>query len=257
MRSGVPGQTNARTSDETVASQKTNGRGAAVVDNVTYSISGGASSPPGWGQFEFASDVDNTQNALLAWRTTGRPPQPWGHREILGSTQAPYFDLCGSDPSIGGRLCSAVNGILTSGDHDNLHRFGRDVVGTSDRSPAIAFLSPTISCGSTQVRGRTTSASRRPGNPGDAIAGKEYFVDYEIHPAAANNPSPVSCTAGCRRSIRCSTAHRVWWSNVQRSVANYPRRDLLSQPAGHHGSEGTFASMIIGKFTAAAAENPA
>jgi len=54
--------------------------GAAQVDDVTYSHSGG-SSPAGWGDFEAANSIDNTADALDAWRSTGKSPHASGHVE--------------------------------------------------------------------------------------------------------------------------------------------------------------------------------
>src|SRR4029079_8570612 len=57
-------KTNSQVSDVTTGSYNSRGRGAAQIDNVTYSISGGASNPAGWGDFESATAINNSQTAL-------------------------------------------------------------------------------------------------------------------------------------------------------------------------------------------------
>ena len=97
-------KTNSLQSDVSTTAYNSRGRGAAQVDNVTYSISGGASSPAGWGDFEAALAIDNNASALSAWRSTGKPPQIMTHVERLNGPGSPYDDLCGSDPAAVGRI---------------------------------------------------------------------------------------------------------------------------------------------------------
>jgi hypothetical protein len=86
-------KTNAQASDVTNAAYNSRGRGAAQIDEVTYAISGGGSSPAGWGDFEAAGSINNSGSALAGWRSTGKPPQIMTHIETSG-TRACRTTIC-------------------------------------------------------------------------------------------------------------------------------------------------------------------
>jgi len=199
-------KTNGLRSDES-GTFNSHGRGAAVVDDVTYSISGGGgSSPAGWGTFENATDINNAVSggspnptADLAWRSTAKPPLTIPHVEALGSPGVSYTDACGADVNAPGRICSMVGGVMTFGMHDLGEQIGNGKNFTGEASLFQLVMSPTIQmCSNDGVEGPGPSAAwpntiniKAPGNQGDAIAGNEIYIDYETYVRAATFNLPV------------------------------------------------------------------
>jgi hypothetical protein len=99
------------------------GRGAAVIDDVTLA---GAFKDAGLtqafgatdGDFEAAGSINNDTavSAAAAWKSTGKPPAIYFHREQLDPLT--YADICG-DPGDPRRQCNMTGGIIKDGDEDN------------------------------------------------------------------------------------------------------------------------------------------
>lgn len=162
--------------DDQGTAYSSGGLGAAVIDNVTYGISGGPSSPAGWGQFENFADINNSTavDALNAWKSTGKPPSAQFHAHAGLGTSLPYDDLCGQvgDDT---RICNMDGTVLSGGFHHLGEAAGGLVDGTVDRETITGILSPTI-----QLAGPfpnpigLTSADQ-------ADATEDYYLDAEIY----------------------------------------------------------------------------
>jgi hypothetical protein len=113
-------KTNSNGDDQNGFSGELGGRGAAIIDDVTYASGGG--SPVNFGDFEAlqqsgpgaidnrfgVSGVDSKTN----WRSTGKPTPLWFHaRPVAG---LPWQDLCGvvGAPT---RICNMEGNVLDSG----------------------------------------------------------------------------------------------------------------------------------------------
>ena len=268
-------KTNSQVSDVTNGSYHSRGRGAAQVDNVTYSISGGASSYPGWGTFE--SDSINTRrpNGVLvaadsAWRSTGKPPAIETHVEKLGNAGVPYDDLCGSDPNAVGRVCSMVGGIITFGWHDGGETIGNSTNYTSDHEIANGIMSPTIQLRSNNGSWPNTIGIIAPGTnggKGDAIATSDMMVDYETFTKSATaNAPPTGTGITYRWLLQCwpqltggnaPSAGKKQWGNLIRSFANYQTDAICFRSLpGITGQEGSMLGLGMFKYSNAAGENP-
>jgi hypothetical protein len=113
-----------RGSDDEAGGFSSNGRGAAIVDAV--SVSGTTSGSLLSDGFEGVNGgIDNSPGTLAsaAWKSTGKPPQPWFHvHNIQGTspypTPAPFLDPCGAVTSAV-RLCNMGGNVLSPGWHDN------------------------------------------------------------------------------------------------------------------------------------------
>ena len=259
-------KTNSLVSDETSTAYNSRGRGAAVVDNVTYSVSGGAASPAGWGDFEASNSIDNTQPALAAWRSTGKPPQVMTHVEKLNGPGNPYDDLCGSDPAAVGRICSMNGGIISFGLHDLGDAIGDPTPFQSNHETSNGLLSPTIQLRSNNGSWPNTIGITAPGSPGDAIATNDIMMDYETFTKAATyNAPPVGTGILYRWLCQCypqltggngPSANKPQWGNIVRGFGNYQTDAICFRSLpGITGQEGTMQALGMFKYTKTAAEN--
>jgi len=270
-------KTNGRSSDQSIDGYNSGGRGAAVVDSVAYVNlgAGAAPMPAHWGDFESATSIDNTQDALLAWRSTGKPATVMTHREQLGASGLPYDDLCGSDPTQNGRICSMSGGIITFGIH------GPETIGdptgySADHDVANGIMSPTIQlCSNDGVEGVHVGAYaptdwpnniviQAPGNQGDAIASSNSFVDYEIFAKTATSSTPpvgtgltYSWLISCYPQNTIGSQSKPQWGNLIQSYLNYQGDPICfrAQP-GITGAEGDIASQQMYLYSAGSGENP-
>ena len=186
--------------DDESSAYTSGGGGAAVLDAVTYAF-GSASSPPGWGDFESASAIDNALAVSpgAAWKSTGKPPGHWSHTHAFADLQ--YDDQCGQPGDIS-RLCNMAGVVISMGDHDNNEASGGLVNGTADRETFDGLSSPTIQlCGPYPNPIGIQTAD-------DAIATEDYYLDYEIY-TGVFNPFTTGCT---------------WWTGLQ----SYPERSKAS-----------------------------
>ncbi len=253
-------KTNTRSSDVTGGFNSA-GRGAAQVDDVTYSTSTGGSSPAGWGDFEAAGAIDNTKTADAAWRSTGKPPSVYAHVAQLGDALDPYDDLCGSNPAATGRICSASGGIISFGGVGLGGRIGSDVNYTADHDLAQCIMSPTIQLRSNNGTWPNTIGIQQPGNQGDAIAGSDWLVDYEVYAKAANLNSPPTGYGLLYRWLfmgypQLTNGGQPQWGNIIRSFANYQTDAICFRSLpGITGQEGTMLALGMFKYSVGAAEN--
>jgi hypothetical protein len=150
-------KTNRGNDDEDFGDGKTQGsrfssgtRGAAIVDNVTFTQ--GATNKVQFGDFENANSVDNNNATptTAAWKTTGKPPGIFVHVHTVNPSAigaAPWNDPCSppvlSDPSATSRQCNMVDNVLTGGDHDNAEKPGGEF-GANDQDRQRWVASPTI-----------------------------------------------------------------------------------------------------------------
>lgn len=150
-------------------------KGAAQVDDVTYSHTGG-SSPANWGTFELAGSIDNTQDALDAWRSTGKPPFASGHVENIVAAGLAYDDLCGNLLSTT-RQCDVSGNIVTFGWHDIAgHPHGNQAPGTADNEFHQTITSPTIQF-ATPVSGDNAQGL----DSDDVVALEDFYVDMDLY----------------------------------------------------------------------------
>jgi hypothetical protein len=159
-------------------------QGAAVLDNVTYSISGGGgSSPAGWGTFESATSIDNAVGVdpINAWKSTGKPPSAYPHAHALADLI--YADLCGQpgDPT---RVCNMLGNVVSFGNHDESERVSGQTDGTQDREMWGSIFSPTIQLRSDNGAWPNPVGLVNPtagDDPQDPYASEEYFLDTDIY----------------------------------------------------------------------------
>jgi hypothetical protein len=146
------------------------GAGGAVFDDVEIALDAGAYT--NIGDFEEASDVDNTANALDAWRTTGKPPSYYHHVHNMATLQ--YDDLCGE---VDGdrRICNLRGNVISMGDHDNAEAAGGLTDGTVDREMWDGVVSPTINF----VNGGGTNAMGI--NAEIANVTEDYYIEYDVY----------------------------------------------------------------------------
>ena len=255
-------KTNSQISDATNNGYNSRGRGAAQVDNVTYTLTpSGAASPAGWGDFEAANSIDNTQNALNAWRSTGKPPTIMTHVAQLNSAGNPYTDLCGADPTQVGRICSMAGGIITFGRASD-GAIGDPTPFTSDHEISNGIMSPTIQLRSNNGVWPNTIGIKAPGNPGDAIASNDAMVDYETYTEATTDGAPPTATGITYRWLfqlypQLTNNNVKQWGNLIRSFANYQTDKICFRSLpGITGQEGTGSALGMYKYSTAAAENP-
>jgi hypothetical protein len=268
-------KTNSRASDVTVGSYNSRGRGAAQVDNVTYTMTPSAvGQPAGWGDFEAANSIDNTQNALNAWRSTGKPPSLQTHLAQLNDGNDPYTDLCGADPTQVGRVCSMAGGIITFGRSSD-GRIGSDIPFQSDRESSNGIMSPTIQLRSNNGSWPNTIGIKAPGNPGDGIASNDAMVDYEVYSEMTTDGAPPVATGITYRWLfQCypqMTAPNPTtnagagtnpppvpqWGNLIRSFANYQTDKICFRSLpGITGQEGSGSALGMYKYSTSSAENP-
>ncbi len=165
--------------DETqnVNGYSSNGVGAAIIDNVT--IAKGLGAPAVIGAFESQSEIDNNAGvpALDAWKSTGKPPQPFHHvHQLSPGAGLLYQDICGpvGDAS---RICDMQGQVVSAGDHDHNERSG-GTFGTAEQEPFQGIWSPTI-----HLTGQGYSGPMN--NMGltltDATPTDDYYIDYEVY----------------------------------------------------------------------------
>jgi len=164
------------------------GQGAAVVDDVRYTL--GANSEVVFGDFESASAINNDPNvsALDAWKSTGKPPAIYHHIEQL--TSVLYQDICGQKGDIT-RICNLAHGIISEGDHDNGEAAGGDVVGGAERDRREGIVSPTIRFvdddGNPNTKnphgfyGNSNPFAVGNGGVGDVDATEDYYIHYDMY----------------------------------------------------------------------------
>jgi len=150
--------------------------GAAQVDDVTYSHTGG-SSPAGWGDFEAAGSIDNTADALDAWRSTGKPPFASGHVENILAAGLAYDDICGSLLSTT-RQCDVSGNIVTFGWHDLGHTHGNLILGSAEQEFHQTLISPAINF-ATPVAGDNNMGL----DADDVVADEDYYIDIDLYSA--------------------------------------------------------------------------
>jgi hypothetical protein len=165
-----------------------NGAGAAVVDDIRYTL--GANSEVVLGNFESASSINNDPNvsALDAWKSTGKPPAIYPHLEQL--TNVLYEDICGQKGDVG-RICNLAHGIISQGDHDNGEAAGGDVVGGAERDRREGIVSPTIRFVDDDGNPNTKNPQGFFGNSqpfavgnggiGDVDATEDYYIHYDMY----------------------------------------------------------------------------
>lgn len=165
-------------------------QGAAVLDDVTYSVSGGGggASPAGWGTFENGTGsgegrIDNAvaTDPLNAWKSTGKPPSQYPHAHALASLT--YDDLCGApgDPT---RVCNMIGNVVSFGNHDASERVAGQTDGTADREMWASIFSPTIQLRSDGGVFPNPIGLVNPtagDDPQDPYASEEYFLDTDIY----------------------------------------------------------------------------
>ena len=161
----------------------TSGRaGAAVLDNVTYQMVGGPASPAGWGTFEAVNSIDNNTavDPANAWKSTGKPPQPYTHAHSIATLQ--YDDLCGQ-PGDASRVCNLDGVVLSLGDHDNSEAASGLVDGSANRELWIGAVSPTIQLRSDNGAWPNPIGLANPalGGAQDGNATEDYWIDYDIY----------------------------------------------------------------------------
>ncbi len=189
------------------------GAGAAVIDDVTYSISGGPSSPAGWGTFELVSDIDNAAgtSALTKWKSTGKPPAVYFHPHALVGAGLQYDDLCGQ-PGTAGRTCDLIGVILSAGDHDNAEAAGGLLAGTTERELLYSAMSPTIQLVGPYPNpiGLTSAAQ--------ATAGEDYYIDFDLYSGIFDPPTHgaywqyyfQSYPANSKTQVGAPAVHTAW-----------------------------------------------
>jgi hypothetical protein len=158
-----------------------NQRGAATVDRVSYRI--GTNPEVVFGDFENASDIDNTANvsSVQAWKSTGKPPGIFHHTHLLADLI--YEDLCGQKGDVS-RLCNMSGVVVSMGDHDHAEAAGGLVEGTAQRERIDGVISPTIQlCGPyTGPGGTNVHGLRAVGSgPGDIDASDDYQIWYDVY----------------------------------------------------------------------------
>jgi len=245
-------KTNSQVSDVTNASYNSGGRGAAQIDSVAYFISGGGSAPSGWGTFESATSIDNTQSAQNAWRSTGKPPQIMTHHEKLGNPGVPYDDLCGSDPAAVGRVCSMNNGVIVFGLHDLGDAIGNPANYTSDHEVSNVIISPTLPLIGPYPNAIGINAAS------DVIATNDVMLDYEVFAKGTTADAPPVATGllyrwlfvGYPQKTGGSSPNQKQWGNVIRSFANYQTDAICFRSLpGITGQEGTMKALGMFKYS--------
>jgi len=146
-----------------------NGQGAVVIDDVEVDTGAGYVNI---GDFESASEIDNTQDPLLAWRSTGKPPAIFHHVHNISSLI--YEDLCGP---VGGplRICNLTGNVISVGDHDQSEAAGGLVAGQAFRERNDSFYSPAINLrngGGMNEMGITA---------GIATVTEDYYILYDVY----------------------------------------------------------------------------
>ncbi len=162
------------------------GQGAVVIDDVTYSLNGGA--PVTFGDFNLAEQggagsIDNRFGGGITsatnWRSTGKPPgENWHLEGVDGLT---YEDLCGAWDSPN-RQCNINGLIMTPGNHDRGERSADDRY-DAFREVQDAIVSPTINL----VPGAGLGGANDQGiTPAIADATDDIMIWYDLYAGMFN-----------------------------------------------------------------------
>jgi hypothetical protein len=182
-------KTNWQFDDETFGFQGFHSAGgAAVIDDVEYSINGGGFTL--LGNFEAASAIDNRvpANPLSAadplsatnvWKSTGKPPKTYSHIHPIGGRAGgydplDYDDLCGQvgNPA---RICDLRNVMWSVGNHDDSEASGGELT-TAEQEPFDGLFSPTI-----QIGGGIGSDNAIGLDDSEADPSDDYYLLYELY----------------------------------------------------------------------------
>jgi hypothetical protein len=185
-------KTNWQFDDETSGFQAgagSSGAGAAVIDDVEYSVNGGASFVS-LGGFESATEIDNRLpanatspadplSAFNVWKSTGKPPKVLSHIHPLfgrdgGYEVLDYDDLCGF-PGNPARICDLDNVMWSMGNHDDVEASGGEF-GTAEQEPFDGVISPPILLG-----GGIGSDNAIGLDEGDAVPTDDYYISYDLY----------------------------------------------------------------------------
>ncbi len=185
-------KTNWQFDDETVGFQagaSSGGAGAAVIDDVEYSVNGGASFVS-LGGFESAAEIDNRVaanptspadplSAFNVWKSTGKPPKVLSHVHPLfgregGYDVLDYDDLCGF-PGNPARICNLDNVLWSVGNHDDVEASGGEF-GTAEQEPFDGIISPTI-----QLGGAIGSENAIGLDESEAVPTDDYYIAYDLY----------------------------------------------------------------------------
>jgi hypothetical protein len=167
--------------DDQGTAYSSNQRGAAVVDRVSYQLTGNPAVTVG--DFENASDINNDPNisAVAAWKSTGKPPGIYHHVHVFSDLI--YEDLCGQKGDIS-RQCNMSGVVISAGDHDFGEAAGGLVDGTAQRERNDGVMSPTVQfVGPYNIGGKNRHGFTDFGNPGDADASEDMYLWYDIYTA--------------------------------------------------------------------------
>jgi len=182
-------KTNWQFDDETFGFQGfASSGGAAVIDDVEYSINGGAFTL--LGNFEAASAIDNTvpvnplsaadpRSATNVWKSTGKGPKIYSHIHPLngragGYDPLDYDDLCGQ-PGNPARICDMQGVVWSIGNHDDSESSGGELT-TSEQEPFDGIISPAI-----QIGGGIGSRNAIGLNEAEADPSDDYYLLYELY----------------------------------------------------------------------------
>jgi hypothetical protein len=178
--------------DDQGTAYTSNRRGAAVVDRVSYTLTGSPENT--FGDFENASDInnDNGTPATAAWKSTGKPPQPLFHTHALSNLQ--YGDLCGQ-PGTSGRQCNMAGIVIAMGDHDNGEALSGQIDGSAQREINDGLMSPTIKLAGPYDQGAAHPNGRNlhgflnfngTDRQGDINPSEDIWMFWDVFTAAAN-----------------------------------------------------------------------
>jgi hypothetical protein len=168
--------------DDQGTSYSSNQRGAAVIDRVSYQLTGNPAVT--FGDFENAADINNDPNvsAVAAWKSTGKPPGILHHAHVFADLI--YEDLCGQKGDIS-RQCNMSGVVISAGNHDAGEAASGLVDGTAQREINDGIMSPTIQLVGpyTEPGGKNRHGFTALGQPGDADASEDLYVWYDIYTA--------------------------------------------------------------------------
>ena len=157
------------------------GAGAVVIDDIEVSTDGGANFSP-LADFEGANGGVNNDpgvSAASAWKSTGKPPAIFWHKEDLANLS--YQDLCGQ-PGDANRICNMFDGVVSAGDHDKGELLGGDF-GTPEQERTDAIVSPTINFVTDGTPG--SKVANNMGLTFDATdVTEDYYIFYDFYAGA-------------------------------------------------------------------------
>lgn len=151
--------------------------GAAVLDDVRVDVGFGQQVV---GDFEAPSSIDNATavDPLNAWKSTGKPPQPFCHPHDLATLV--YQDICGPVGSPN-RICNMEQSVISLGLHDMNEASSDPAPLSPDHEGNWSIVSPTINLAGADEN----SLDPTPNNQGltaeERYATKEYHHRYEIY----------------------------------------------------------------------------